>query len=113
MLVRGENLPTEYLHAMDAVTAFDALPRIPRTVNLSGYPIEGVKSRYVVYEGQGYLYVVNLRREPAMVQLYGGKRSGHDLIQGRDVEFPMQIEPLVPMLIRLDKPKEEALAKKR
>jgi hypothetical protein len=113
ILVRGENLPTEYLHAMDAVAAFDNLPRIPRTVNLSGYPLEGVKSRYTAHDGQEYLYVANLRKEPAMVQLYGGKRTGHDLIQGRDVGFPMQIEPLVPMLIRLDKPKEEAPAKKR
>jgi len=112
ILARGQNLPTEYLHAMDAVSSFDQLPRIPRTVNLAGYPLEGVKSRYVVHDGKEYLYVVNLRDEPVMAHLTGGSRNGHDLIHGRDVSFPMQMESLVPMLIRLDEPKHEALARK-
>ena len=112
ILVRGQNLPTEYLHAMDAVSSFDQLPRIPRTINLAGYPLEGVKSRYVVCDGKEYLYVVNLRDEPVMAHLAGGSRNGHDLIHGRDVGFPMQMESLIPMLICLDKPKDEALARK-
>lgn len=107
VLVRGQNLPTEYLHAMDAVSAFDVLPKIPRTINASGYPIEGVKSRYLVSDGQEYLYVVSLRKERIMASLYGGPRSGRDLIHACDVSFPMKIDPLVPMLIRLDKTREK------
>lgn len=102
VLVRGLNLPTEYLHAMDAATVLGTLPQIPRMVTPQGYPIEGVKSRHVVFEGDSYLYVVNMRKEPAYCTLASQNRSGRDLIQGEDVTFPTTIEPLVPMLIKLD-----------
>ncbi len=107
VLVSGENLPTEYLHAMDSVmTAFGELPTIPRTISHTGYPLEGVKSRYLELDGQGYLYVVNLRQEPVHCDIVGPAKSGRDLIQGRDVRFPAPIEPLDPMLIHLDPPEQ-------
>jgi hypothetical protein len=113
VLVHGQNLPAEYLHAMDAVATSGELPPIPRTVNQFGYPEEGVKSRYVEIDGQGYLYVINLRKDPITSYLHGGSRSGHDLIHGRDVSFPMRLTPLVPMLVRLDKQEAPAPAKKK
>ena len=113
ILIRGQDEPTQYLHAMDAVAASGQLPSIPRTINKSGYPIEGVKSRYVEIDGQGYLYLVNLRKEPVVCNLYGGDRSGRDMIRGRDVRFPMQVSPLDPMLVRLDKPEPAPPTKKK
>ena len=104
VLVSGENLPTEYLHAMDAVQGFGELPLIPRITNEYGYPLEGVKSRYVEVDGQGYLYAVNIRKGPITCFVHGDRQSGRDLIRGRDVEFPRILEPLEPMLIRLDEP---------
>ncbi|MCX5759052.1 MAG: hypothetical protein NTU83_11200, partial [Candidatus Hydrogenedentes bacterium] len=100
--VRGENLPAEYLHAMDGIMRFGSLPAIPRIINTHGYPIEGVKSLYVECDGNGYLYLVNLRKNVQMCQLHGGPGVGRDLIGGRDVRFPLSLDPLDPMLIRLD-----------
>ncbi|NIA13009.1 MAG: hypothetical protein GWP08_02930 [Nitrospiraceae bacterium] len=110
VLVSGENLPTEYLHAMDAVMGFGELPDIPRIVNDHKYPLEGVKSRYVELDGQGYLYVLNLRKQAVRCNVVGERRSGRDLIRGRDVQFPTVLEPLDPMLIRLDAPVPQMLA---
>ena len=102
ILVRGQNLPAEYLHAMDAVATLGELPNIPRTTNQFEYPLEGVKSRYLEWDGHAYLYVVNLRKNPLLCYLHGGSRSGHDLIRGRDVSFPAKLNSLEPMLVRLD-----------
>ena len=104
VLVRGMNLPTEYLHAMDAVTSFGDLSPIPRTTNEYGFPLEGVKSRYVEIDGQGYLYALNIRKRPVTAHVLGAIHAGRDLIHGRDVAFPMQLEPLEPMLVCLDMP---------
>ena len=101
VLVRGLNLPTEYLHAIDAASSLGALPQIPRTVTAQGYPVEGVKSRFVTFEGEQYLFVINLRKEPAYCTLTTATRSGRDLINGVDVSFPTSLDPLVPMLIKL------------
>ena len=107
VLVRGLNLPTEYLHAMDGVTGLGTLPPVPRTINRYGYPLEGVKSRYVELDGQGYLYVINIRKAPVAACLLGAMHSGRDLIRGRDVAFPTTLEPLDPMLIRLNMAERE------
>lgn len=102
VLVRGLNLPTEYLHAMDAATVLGALPQIPRVITRQGYPVEGVKTRYVEFEGNAYLYVVNLRKEPVYVTLATQVSRGRDLIQGQDVEFPTTLAPLEPLLLKLE-----------
>ncbi len=107
VLVRGLNLPTEYLHGMDGVISKGALPNIPRVVNNSGYPIEGVKSLYWDYQGDSYLYLVNVRKDSVTCRLKGAAQSGRDLILGREVRFPLYAKPLDPMLIRLDKAKEQ------
>ncbi len=104
VLVRGMNLPTEYLHAMDAAMVLGSLPKIPRPVNGSGYPMEGMRTHYVEFEGQHYLYMLNIRKEPLLCHLAGMFNSGHDLLLDRAVSFPMVVPPLDPMLIRLDSP---------
>ncbi|NLN92410.1 MAG: hypothetical protein GX130_03745 [Candidatus Hydrogenedens sp.] len=104
VLVRGMNLPTEYLHAMDAVLDRGRLPLIPRPINAFGYPLEGVRSRYVNLGGHDYLYIINLRHTPVSVHITGGPDTGRDLILSRDVSFPRQLESLEMMLIRLDSP---------
>ncbi|HPX85443.1 MAG TPA: beta-galactosidase [Candidatus Hydrogenedentes bacterium] len=104
VLVRGMNLPTEYLHAMDAVLDRGKLPLIPRPINAHGYPLEGVRSRYVRIQNQEYLYIINLRRAPVGVHITGASEGGRDLILARDVEFPREMEPLEVMLVQLDSP---------
>lgn len=102
VLMRDAGLATEYLHAMDAANDWGALPSIPRPVNAFGYPLEGVRTRYVLHNGEPYLYMVNLRREPVQVFLAGNRQTGRDLIGGRDIEFPRDVPSLQTMLIRLD-----------
>lgn len=102
ILVRGMNLPTEYLHAMDGVLQVDPVAPAARPVNNYGHPLEGVKTRIAEWNGSTYLYVVNLRREAVYCCLSGTAASGRDLIRGRDVRFPMLLDPLDPMIIRLD-----------
>lgn len=104
VLVHGEFGYMQYLHAMDAVTGFHVLPEIARTITEYGYPLEGVLSRFVTIDGQGYLYMLNIRRVAANVSLAGPYVSGRDLIQGEAVRFPLSLEPLRPMLVRLDTP---------
>ena len=103
VLIRGMNLPTEYLHGMDAAMVQGTLPPVPRTTNSSGYPLEGVKTRFVEVNGDGYLYLVNLRKEPIECHLTGIAQHGRDLIRARDVQFPRVVPPMEPMLIRLDR----------
>ncbi|MCK5861425.1 MAG: beta-galactosidase [Candidatus Hydrogenedentes bacterium] len=103
VLVRGMNLPTEYLHAMDAAQESGALPEIARPINEFGYPIEGVRSSYVSYKDENYLYIINLRKDSVNCYLAGISDSGLDLIQRRNVDFPRLLFPLEPMLIRMDK----------
>ena len=103
VLVRGMNLPTEYLHAMDAMNDRGALPRIPRSINAFGFPLEGVKSRYVEVDGQPYLYIVNLRKQPIECNLAGSMQTGTNVLDRQAVSFPRTLQPLKPMLIALDK----------
>ncbi|MBP8129384.1 MAG: beta-galactosidase [Candidatus Hydrogenedentes bacterium] len=102
VLVRGMNLPTEYLHAMDAAIVLGSLEDISRPINGHGYPLEGVKTRMVEWQGDTYLFVVNMRPEPILCYLSGAQHAGTDLISGRRVEFPNLLDPLEPMLVRLD-----------
>ena len=100
-LVRGGETPINYLHAMDAAYDLGSLRPVPQCVTAYGYPIEGVKTRYVNYEGVEYLYVINLRWEPMLVHFANSAAGGRDLISGERVEFPLELEPLKPMLIAL------------
>ncbi len=102
LLVRGSDEPKEYLGMVDAAVARKQLPVPPRLVTRYGYPLEGVKSRHVRHEGAEYLYVVNFRRRGVQANITEGYVSGRELIGDRPVEFPMEIPPLEPMLIRLD-----------
>ena len=81
---------------------YNVLPQIPRAVNRYGYPIEGIKTRYVEVDGTGYLYALNVRKEPTACHLVGPRQNGRDLIGGRDVGFPRVLNPLEPLLVRLD-----------
>jgi hypothetical protein len=103
VLVRGLNLPTEYLHAMDALIDRGALPRIPHAINAYGFPLEGVKTRYIEVDGQPWLYLVNLRKHAVDVHLAGGVQTGRDVLRQAEVRFPRTLEPMQPMLIMLEK----------
>jgi hypothetical protein len=101
LLIRGIDLPTEYLHALDAACEMDGVPSVPRAINASHYPLEGVKTRYVEHEDGAYLYAINLRKEPVTVHLTGPYSSGDDLIGGNEVRFPLTMDPSEPLLLRL------------
>jgi len=102
VLIRGTDTPTSYLHALDAACALDGAPSVPRPVNASRYPLESVKTRFVEHDGDAYLYAINLRKAPATVHLAGPYSTGKDLLGGNEVKFPMTMNPVEPMLIRLD-----------
>lgn len=102
ILITGPDSPTAYLHAMDAVHSRGVLESIPRPVNEFGYPIEGVLTRYVRVGDAEFLFAVNIRKTPVVVPLFGGPRTGRDVIQGRAVAFPETLAPLEVMLARLD-----------
>lgn len=100
-LARGADASTEYMEAMEEVMSRGSLPSVARVVNHSGYPVEGVKTRYTEMDGAGYLYLLNLRKDPVTCDLSTEQKAGWDLIGGREVDFPRSLEPLRPMLIRL------------
>jgi hypothetical protein len=106
LLARGRDSAPDFLHAMDAADKLAGLEPVPRVVNPYGYPLEGVKTRFAVVGGHSYLYVVNLRTAPVRAELLGGAQSGRDLIAARQIRFPAVLEPLDPMLIRLDEAAE-------
>ena len=95
--------PTEYLHAMDAAILLVGMDDFPGAVNNYDYPLEGVKVQRVVHDGDEYLYIVNVRKDKAICNLRGREISGRDLIRGRDVTFPRTLNPMDPMLVRVDK----------
>ena len=103
VLVRGMNLPTEYLHAIDALIQQGDLDPVPHTINNFGYPLEGVKSRYIEVDGQPYLYIINLRKDAVNCHISGNMLQGWDLIREREITFPRSIAPLEPMLIALER----------
>jgi hypothetical protein len=102
MLVRSDKVSTEYLHAMDSALTLGSLPAVPRTVNAHAYPLEGVRTRFVQWEGRGYLYLVNLRKDSTECLLTGNIQAGYDLLSNQRVHFPLEAAPMAPMLIRLD-----------
>jgi len=110
VLVRGMNLPTEYLQGMDAVISKKALASIPRPVNKVGYPLEGVKSRFIPTEdGGGYLYLLNLRKEDVLCRLTGYLQKGLNLMDNTEVEFPKELQPLELMFVKLVPPNYEKI----
>jgi hypothetical protein len=102
VLIRGSARSTNYLRAMDAAFALDQFNPAPYAINHFGYPLEGVHTRYVEHNGSAYLYVNNLRPDVVTCEISSGPLRGRDLIAGRDVQFPSQLTPLDPMLIRID-----------
>ncbi len=112
VLVRGMNLPTEYLYGMDAVISKKALRPVPRPVNKTGYPIEGIKSRFIPTEdGGGYLYLASLRKDSVVCRLDGYLQKGKNLIDGAEIEFPRVVNPLEIIFVKLYPPKYEAEVK--
>ena len=102
ILLRSDDTVRSYLDALDGAYALGGMESPPRVVNEYGYPIDGVMSRFVTYEGVSYLYLINLRDEPVRGRLFGPYTGGTDLVSGNLVAFPDAIDPLTPMLIQLD-----------
>ncbi len=100
-LVRGVENADNYLRALDAAFEASDLKDFPRAVDELGYPIPGIVSRYLENDEGRYLYLVNLNHDAKRVQLPVGRLEGRDVIDGRVVQFPLEIEPLDPMLIAI------------
>lgn len=106
--LQGSANATQFYHAMDAVNARPGVAQVPHAINGYYYPLEGIKTRFHIIDGVPYLYLVNIRNQPNTVYLTGPYSSGRDIIGARDVHFPTTINPLEPMLIRLDIPEDLA-----
>jgi len=103
-LVRGGQRAIDYLRALDAAVDAADLDEIPRAVDRRMYPILGVVSRYLEEDEGRYLYLVNLNSKPERIYSPVDNLEGRDLIDGRPVRFPLELEPLDPMLIALSPP---------
>ncbi len=101
VLVRGRGEPREYLDALDDFISRGVLPDSPRAITASGYPIEGVKTRYVETSSARYLYVVNLRKEPVTCRLSRDIGDATNVLTGRPLAFPRRLDPLDPILLRI------------
>ena len=102
LLVRGVEAADGYMHGIESAYSRGALAQVPRAVNEHGYLLEGVRSRFIEYDGQRYLYLLNLRSEPVFCHLAGGAQHGRDLVEGQEVDFPLDLSPLRPMVIALE-----------
>jgi uncharacterized membrane protein len=104
-LIRGgEDEERHYLAALDALYYDGKLREVPRLVNDYGYPILGLKTLSVEFEGSTCLYILNMTEEPVTCQANGAWSSGRNLLDGQTIDFPATIQPLVPMLIKIDPP---------
>ncbi len=103
-LVRGAENAGNYLLALDAAFEASSLEEFPRAIDEREYPILGVFSRYLENDEGRYLYLLNLNSEAKNIHLPVGRIEGRDLIEGRPVQFPLELEPLDPMLIALTSP---------
>jgi len=101
ILVRGIDTSTNYLSAVESAYNEDLLPLTPRAVNEFGYLVEGIKSRYVEVDGASYMFLLNIRHEARPCWITEEYSGGVDLISGQEVEFPIILPPLRPMLIEL------------
>jgi len=104
VLVRGTMEAKQFLNALDAALTDAAVPLPPRVINRFGYPIEGIRTRCVRVNGTPYLYLANLRTQSVRCWITEDFETGHDLIGDRDVQFPLDVPSLDPMLIQLDNP---------
>ena len=102
VFLRGGDASEQYLHAMGAVANRRPLTPVVHAQNAHGYALEGVRTLFAVHEGEGYLYILNMRPEPVRVHLSHGLTEGRDLVQGQDVAFPAEVQPLTPMLLRIE-----------
>ncbi len=109
LLVRRGESSTAYLDAMESAYATGRLENIPRLANEFGYLLEGVKTRYAEHEGEHYLYAVNIRKTPVRCHLLGEFSGGRNLILGQDMRFPAILNPLEPILLRLDRRAENTV----
>ena len=100
--IPSDDTPRAYLDALDAAYDLAGTTPPPRPVNDFGYPLDGVKSRFVVHERIPYLYLINLRESAVTVKLNGPHTAGLDLVSGNRFQFPEAIDPLTPMLLQLD-----------
>ncbi len=102
ILVRGKGESSEYLDSVDELMSRGVLPDPLRVITRNGFPIEGVKTRYAKGAGGEYLYVVNLRKEPVACRLNREIGPATDVFTSRVVEFPRTIDPLDPVLLRIE-----------
>jgi hypothetical protein len=101
VLVRGHRQPHEYLDALDEFMVRGVLPDVPRAITGSGYPIEGVKTRYVENGAAHFLYILSLRKEPVLCRFSRDIGGATSLLTGRRVVFPCTVNPLDPILLRI------------
>jgi hypothetical protein len=103
VLVRGGDTADNYTDAMDTAEERGLLKPTVRPTREFGYALSGVRSQYLSREDGDFLYVINMAKESRHCYLPKSPPTGHDLILGRAVEFPLILSPLDPMLIKLDR----------
>ncbi len=95
--------PRAYREILDGLLAKTRVDRAVRLTGPPGEPVWGVNLR-AVRRGEDLLVnLVNFTRRPARVMLRSAVSLGKatDLLAGKAVRFPLELEPLDPVLLRI------------
>jgi hypothetical protein len=92
-----------YRDTLDRLLDETGVARPVRLEGSQGEPIWGVCVRAVEADGGLLVNVLNLSRETRQVRLVSGPASNHavNLMDGREIEFPLSLPPLEPILLAL------------
>jgi hypothetical protein len=92
-----------YRDVLDRLLDQAGAARLVRIEGPHGEPVWGVNVRAVERDGRLLVNLLNLSREPRRVQLVTklSTKRPLNLIEGKEVEFPLTLSPLEPTLVAL------------
>ena len=98
--------PQAYRDILDRLLDETGCTRLVRIEGPHGEPIWGVNVRAVEYNGKLLVNLINFLRQPQEIALVGGKpdQKAVNLFDNSDVQFPLALAPLDPVLLAIDAP---------
>jgi Beta-galactosidase/Beta-galactosidase trimerisation domain len=95
--------PRAYRDVLDHLLDQAGAARVVRIEGPHGEPVWGVNVRAVESNGRMLVNLLNLSREPRRVQLANqpSARRALNLMDGKEIEFPIALSPLEPTLLAL------------
>jgi len=95
-----------YRDIIERLLAQAGVPCPVRIEGSHGEPLWGVNARAVEHKGKLLVNLLNLSRQPIDLRLAmrSSPKRAFDLINGKELEFPLTIRPLDPVLLTLASP---------